>query len=302
MSNTKRGIDPTIIAAVIGVMGTLCVTLISIYASRLLPDIPPTPATQTLPPLPSEVQPSLEPTWTVSPTATITETPAPTDTVPAGDPTSTAEPATLTPAATFTLAPPALGSDWANGCISVQWQPYPNTIPTTQSNGCLLEPVHVFFAADGRLTFLVNGRFDETQVFGLFAPLPASGSASINTFLRNLQEGEIWMGVFAEPDIESQGTLIVIPPGNVRQRVLVQKSMPGQVEVQSTTAFAQDPPLYEVVFEFGNGAVSTRIQRDTVFNAVPVGSGQQWLFLGYQVKRGTNRIDAEFLNLVVQGQ
>ena len=299
MSNTKRGIDPTIIAAVIGVMGTLCITLITLFANRIVPSLP---GTATIPPLPSEVQSSPQPTWTVSPLPTNTETPAPTDTVPAGDPTSTAEPPTQTPEATFTTAPPALGSDWANGCISVQWQPYPDTIQTTQSNGCWLEPVNVFFAADGRLTFLADGRFDDTQVFGLFAPLPPSGSASINTFLRNLQDGEIWMGVFAEPDIESQGTIIVIPPGNVRQRVLVQKSMPGQVEVQQTTAFAQDPPLYEVVFEFGNGAVSTRIQRDTVFNAVPVGSGQQWLFVGYQVKRGNNYINAEFLNLVVQGQ
>jgi hypothetical protein len=275
--------------------------LITLFANRVIPTIPGTP-TVTVPPLPSEVQASPQPTWTVSPTSTVTETPAPTDTVPAGDPTSTPEPATPTPGATFTVAPPALGSDWANGCISVQWQPYPNTIPTTASNGCLLEPVNVFFAADGRLTFLVNGRFDETQVFGLFAPLPASGTVSINTFLRDLDEGEIWMGIFAEPDIESQGTIIVIPPGNIRERLLVQKSMPGQQEIQSTAQFAQNPPLYDVVFEFGNGAVSTRIMRDTVFNPVPVGTTQQWLFVGYQVKRGTNRIDAEFLNLVVQGQ
>src|SRR5574339_256876 len=278
MSTNKRGIDPTIIAAVIGVIGTLCVTLITLYANRMLP--------QTPPPLPSEIQPSPLPTWTLSPTATITNTPEPTDTVPAGNPTSTPEPPTQTPEATFTPAPPALGSDWANGCISVQWKPYPDTIQATENNGCLVEPVNVFFAADGRLTFLVNGRFDNTQVYGLFAPLPANGTASVNTFLRTLQEGEIWMGVFAEPNIESQGTVIVIPPGNIRQRVLVQKTMPGQAEVQQTAQFSQDPPLYNVVFEFGNGAVTTRIMRDTVFNAVPVGTGQQWLFLGYQVKKG----------------
>jgi hypothetical protein len=141
-----------------------------------------------------------------------------------------------------------------------------------------------------------------SQVRGLFAPLPAAGTASINVFLRSLQDGEIWMGVFAEPDLESQGMVIVIPAGNIRDRPLVQKTMPGQEEVQRTASFAKDPPLYDVVFEFGNGAVTTRILRDTVFNAVPVGTGQQWLFVGYQVKRGNNRIDAEFLNLFVQGQ
>src|SRR5690606_18507643 len=108
----KRSIDPTIIAAVIGVMGTLCVTLISLFANRLFPEPQPTPF----------------PTWTFTATATITETPVPTDTVPAGEPTSTPAPDTPTPEPTPTPIPPAIGSDWANGCISVLWRPYPGTI------------------------------------------------------------------------------------------------------------------------------------------------------------------------------
>jgi hypothetical protein len=78
--------------------------------------------------------------------------------------------------------------------------------------------------------------------------------------------------------------------------------MPGQAEVQTTASFAKDPPLYSVAFELNNGAVTTKIERDTVFNAIPVGTDQLWLFVGYQVKKGNNRIDAEFLNLAVQGQ
>jgi hypothetical protein len=219
-----------------------------------------------------------------------------------GEPTSTAAPDTPTPEPSFTPAPPAIGSDWSNGCISVLWKPYPDTIQTTANNGCLVEPVDLFFAADGRLTFLANGRYGDTEVHGLFAPLPASGTVNISAFLRSLQSGEIWMGVFAEPKIDSQGTIIVIPPGDVKKRMLVQKTMPGQIDVQQTAAFSQNPPIYDVEFDFGNGTVATKILRDTVFNAVPVGSGQQWLFVGYQVKKGNNRIDAEFLNLLLQGQ
>lgn len=298
MSNqNRRLIDPTIVAALIGVMGTICVTVITLYGSRLLP--------QTQTPAAPPTQETVLPTWTVPPPATITDTPVPTDTVPAGDPTSTPEPDTPTPEATFTPAPPEIGSDWRNGCISVLWKPYPADIPVTENDGCLVEPVNLFFAADGRLTFLVSRRFEDTQVFGMFAPLPANGSVSISTFLRSLQDGEIWMGIFSEPDVESQGMIIVIPPGNVRQRVLVQKTMPGQAEVQTTASFSKDPPVYDVVFEFNNGAVTTRILSDTVFNAVPVpagSTGQQWFFVGYQVKRGNNRIDAEFLNLFMQPQ
>ncbi|HXQ39299.1 MAG TPA: hypothetical protein VN843_35190, partial [Anaerolineales bacterium] len=229
-----------------------------------------------------------------------THTPIPTDTVPAGDPTSTPAPDTQTPEPTFTPAPPAIGADWVNGCISNLWKPWPTTIQTTDNNGCLSEPVNLFFAADGRLTFLANGRFDNTEVYGMFAPLPANGTVSIKTFLRNLQDGEIWIGVFAEPNIDSQGMVIVIPPGDVKKRLLVQKTMPGQTELQRTKQFDQNPPLYDVVFDISNGAVSAVILRDTVFNALPVTSAQPWLFVGYQVKKGSNRIDAEFLELVVQ--
>ena len=287
MSNNKRSIDPSIIAALIGVLGTVCVTAVTLYVNYFAPQRQPQPT-------------NVLPTWTTPPTATIANTPVPTDTVAVGEPTSTPAPDTPTPEPTFTPAPPAIGSDWANGCISVLWKPYPETIQTTENNGCLVEPVDLFFAADGRLTFLANGRYGDTEVHGMFAPLPANGTVNLSAFLRSLQAGEVWMGVFAEPNIESQGTVIVIPPGDVKKRMLVQKTMPGQIEVQQTAAFSQNPPVYDVQFEFGNGTVTTRILRDTVFNAVPVGSGQQWLFVGYQVKKGNNRIDAEFLNLLVQ--
>ena len=89
-------------------------TIITLYANRIAPSLQPTPS-----PLP---------TWTIPATATITHTPVPTDTVPVGEPSSTPEPDTPTPVPTFTPAPPAIGSDWANGCISVLWKPYPSTI------------------------------------------------------------------------------------------------------------------------------------------------------------------------------
>ena len=110
------------------------------------------------------------------------------------------------------------------------------------------------------------------------------------------------MGVFAEPNLESQGMIIVIPPGDVNRRPLIQKTMPGQVEVHQTEAFAQNPPFYDVFFEFGNNAVRTIVMQNTNFDPLPVTSAQPWLFVGYQVQNGNNRIDAEFLNLVVQAQ
>jgi len=299
MSTNKRSIDPTIIAALIGVLGTLCVTVVTLFANRLLPDTQP--------------DPTLFPTWTLTATSTITETPVPTDTVPAGEPTSTPVPDTPTPEPTLTSAPPAIGSDWANGCISVLWRPYPDTVPTTANNGCLASPlyfpeqVNLFFIENGSLKFSVNRTYESPQVFGLFAPIPANGVVSIDTLLRRAQEGEIWMGVFAEPNIASQGLVAVLPAdNNPRDRDLIQRQMPDQTEIHHTEDFSddptQDPPRYTIVFELGNGAVRLQTLGETEFTPVPVGSDQPWLFIGYQVESGNNRIDAEFLNLLVQGQ
>lgn len=297
--STNRRIDPTIIAAVIGVMGTLCVTLITLFANRLVPDpVSPTPVV---------------PTWTIEATSTITNTPVPTDTVPVGDPTSTPAPDTPTPEPTFTPVPPAIGSDWANGCISILWRPYPDVIQTTSSNGCFAQPlyfpeqVNLFFTENGSLKFSVNRSFETPQVYGLFAPIPANGVVRIDTLLRRQQEGEIWMGVFAEPNITSQGLVAVLPAGeNPRRRELVQRKMPELTEIHRLESLSddstQDPPRYSIVFELNNGEVRIQRLNETDFSAVPLGSAQPWLFVGYQVAAGNNRIDAEFLNLLVQGQ
>jgi len=93
MSTNKRSIDPSIIAALIGVLGTVCVTAVTLYFSYFAPH---------------QQQPTaiVQPTWTIAPTATIANTPVPTDTVPVGEPTSTAAPDTPTPEPV--LRPPRL--------------------------------------------------------------------------------------------------------------------------------------------------------------------------------------------------
>ena len=286
----KSRIDPSIIAAVIGVCGTVMVTLITLVLPRLTAAPTPTASTQL------DV-----PTWTAIPTLTNSPEPIPTDTVPAGDATSTSAPDTPTPEPTFTPAPPKIGEDWANDCISVSWIPFPSIDPT-ETNGCRSQPIHSLFAANGRLEFVIQSRFENTEQYGMFAKLPAKGTANINVFLTALQDGEIWMGVFAEPNIDSQGIIVVIPPGNVKNRPLVQKTMPGQVQYFETQSFAQGSAIYNVEFQFGSGSVGTVIMRDTPIDPLPVGSTEQWLFVGYQVKKGNNRMQAAFLNLVVQEQ
>jgi len=295
MSKEKKSADSTIVTAIITGIVTIAVTAITVLGSQLLNKSDPTAT-----PDPTA---SPFPTWTNVPAATMADTPEPTDAVAFGEASSTPAPATPTTEPTFTPLPRDIGEDWVNNCISVRWIPYPNVDPTGK-DGCFSQPVsNFFFAENGRLTFLVDGRFDNT-VYGIFAPLPTTGSADIKVYLKDLKNGEIWMGIFAEPTIDnSKGMIMVIPPGDVTNRLLKQKSMPGQVEAQSTAFFSHNPPIYHLRFDFTSGTVKATVEPNAfVTNPISFPSAQKYLFIGYQLKNGNNRIDAEFLDLVIQSK
>lgn len=285
---SKSRIDPAIIAALIGVCGTLTVALLSLLAPRLA--LLPTP----LPTL----------TAVVVSTSTDVATPMPTDTVPVGDPTSTPAPDTPTPEPTFTpVPPPPIGTDWAAGCISTLWVPYPPSILTEQRDGCLSQPLHKFVANNGRLAFLYDGRVNTAEYYGLFALLPADGTASVKVELNDLERGEIWMGIFSAPDINSAGMILAIPPGNINRRPIVQRSMPTQETLLESINFQQNPPVYDVFFSFSTSSVEANIMNNSLpMNPFALTSTQKYLFIGYQVKNGANRVSAEFYDLVIQAR
>ena len=287
----RARIDPTIIAALIGVCGTVTVALISIVAPRLVPQ---------------PTGPTALPTWTsvVIFTPTITNTPLPTDTVPPGDPTSTPAPVTPTLEPTFTpIPPPLVGMDWGIGCISALWSPYPPSILTEQRDGCLSQPLHKFVANNGRLAFLYDSRVNTAEYYGLFALLPADGTASVKVQLTDLEKGEIWMGIFSAPDISSAGMILAIPPGNINRRPIVQRSMPTQETILESINFQQDPPVYDVFFNFNTNSVEANVMNNSLpMNPFALTSAQKYLFIGYQVRNGGNRIGAEFYELVIQAR
>lgn len=235
--------------------------------------------------------------------ATATEAPAtpmppPTDTVPPGAPTSTPAPTDMPVPPTATSI--AIGSDWAQDCISALWVPYPLSAQTPIRDGCYSQPLDVFFADNGRLSFLYDGRLSSAEVHGLFAPLPASRTVELQVYLRDLKNGNLWMGVFAEPSLSAKGLLMSIPSGDVTRRPFVQWNMPGPVKIQDTVTFQQNPPIYSIRFEFNNLSVRAVVMKNAfVTNNVSVQSSQKWLFLGFQGVNGSNRVEAEFFNLTI---
>jgi hypothetical protein len=221
--------------------------------------------------------------------------------VAAGEPTSTPAPDTPTPEPTFTPQPPALGADWVNDCISALWQAVPASDQVQQVNGCLQQPVGDFSTSNGQLKFLVSRRFNGVEIHGLFAPLPSrEGEVSLKTDLNVVDKGEIWMGVFAEPSIDSAGVVMYIPPGDIQKRLLVMLTLPGKTKNDTPQYNAVDA-VYDVQFKYDASSVTVSVMNgQTELNPVGVASGQKWLFIGYRTGNGVNNIGAVFFRPGIQ--
>ena len=282
-----RSLDSTIVAALIGGFVTIVVALITVFGNRLLSN------------------PSSQPTATSpAPVAnTATWTAVPTDTVPPGRPTSTPAPATETPTATITsIAPVPVGQDWMAGCISTFWKLYPADLKASpRDDGCWQEPLYVFSAENGDLDFLAQDA-DGSTIFGLFAPLPSeNGTVSFKVRLRDLNNVDLLMGVYAEPDVVSQGLLMTIPQGNVKKRVIVQKDNINSYTTLQSTGNLDQGDGYWFTFSYSLNSVRSTLNPNVfVTNPVSVPSAQKWLFLGYKVLNRSYRIDGTFFSLEVK--
>jgi len=283
----KKSLDPAVLAAIITVAGGIIITVITTYK----PSLPQPTATPF-------------PTWTNVPTATITDTPKPTDTVPAGDATSTPAPATATMEPSFTPPPPVIGADWANNCISALWKPFPD-IQVQQKDGCLVQLVDKFYTSGGHLAFTFNDHVSAAQISGLFAQLPSDGTASLKFHLTNITKGEVLIGIFSTPDVNSNGFFLVMPSGKSlnEQRMLI-RTMPNKnTFAQSSGPVKSSSATYDVSFDFNSGNVKVKVQNNQInLGTVPLVSGEKWLFIGYQAVTGTNNLQADFFDLARQNR
>jgi hypothetical protein len=237
-------------------------------------------------------------TFTAIPTSTETFTPTPSNTP---EPTFTFTPVpptdTITP--TLTVVPPvALGQDWIAGCISTLWIPYPSSvIPSERGDGCWKEPLHVFTAENGDLDFLAQRRNGPVEISGLFAPLPERGTVTVHIRLRELNNVDLWVGIFAEADINSDGLLMIVPAGDLKQRPFVQKNPRDYETITSTRVLDLRNPGYSISFRFTENSARSAVNPG-VFGTTPasIASARKWLFLGYRGARGPYRVDATFLS------
>jgi len=291
---TKREPDPIRIQLTLGILGFLGV-LLTVLATIFGPIIQENLRQRNLP--------------TQTPIVII-ESPTqaaviPTDTVPAGDPTSTPAPATDTPVPTFTTVPPvAIGQDWAAGCISSLWKPYPADITTVdKGNGCWQEPIYKFSADAGSL-YMVSQRDERgpLEVYGLFAPLPESGEVTFTVRLKKLDDVDFVMGIFTQPDVSQDGLLLSIPYGNNMKRLnILQKDNITAYNTQQSTATLDQGNGFSITFAFSEATVTGTVNPFVfVTNPFPLPSAQKWLFLGYRTREGAYGVDVEILGLKLE--
>ena len=270
-----KKLDTTLIAALIGAVVTIVAALIPLFANQL--SILPTPT----------------PTATVMLTSTATGTPTPTATN-----TATSTPTTTTtPTPTFTgVTPFPLSEDWLAGCVSTLWKPYPTDIPVTErGDGCWNEPVYVFEAENGDLDFLAQGRNEESKIYGLFARIPERGTVTVKVRFSELTNVDIWLGVFAEQDVTSQGLLMTIPHGSAKKRVIVQKD-PLTGETITGTRLLEQGNGFSISFTFTANSAKSTVNPSVFFtDSVSIPSSQKWLFLGYKSLVGYYRAEGRFL-------
>jgi len=228
-----------------------------------------------------------------------THTPSP---IPKDTSVQTPVPVTDTPISTNTSIPPVpIGEDWIQGCISTLWRAYPSSLlPKEKGNGCWNEPLHAFSAENGDLDFLFEREKGTPEIYGLFAPLPESGTVTFTIRLSELSNADLWMGIFNEPNLESQGLLMTILNGDVNKRAFVQKDSTNYVTLQGSQAINQGNG-YSISFKFDNLSARS-IVNPAVFvtNSVSIPSTQKWLFLGYKGLNGYYRINGTFLNFKLE--
>ena len=283
----KKSLDGTIVAAIITGIVTIAVTAITVFGGRQ-----------------SEAKPEL----TMLPivievTATTQPTAVPTDTVPAGDPSWNPTPTDM-PAPTPTDVPVlSAGADWLQGCISAVWTLYPDSAVVPDAGGCYSEPLgDAFSAREQQLVISVDKNVSEvvTEVVGIFTEIPNDSLVDLFIRLNTIDTGQLWIGVFAEKNVQSKGFLVVVPDGNKKKANYELYEMPNSNRRFISDEFTNNTGEYQLTFNVTPSDVSGKLERYVSLPSVNVSSDKKYLFIGYQTITGkTNRVVADLFSLLI---
>ena len=287
---TNKEHDPVriqLLLGILGFVGVLITAAVAIYAPIIQENIR------------QKNLPTQTPIIIIA-TATVAS-PVPTDTVPPNEPTSTPAPTdTPTPEPTFTPVPLEAGQDWLANCISTVWKVFPESTGFTTKDGCYTRPLaNVFSARSERLEVFFDGRVGSDEVVGIFVEIPSDSLVSFTTHLNNIENGELWMGIFADKNLDAKGLVLAAPEGNMKNSAFAVRTLPGN-DKYLTGKFKKDSGDYLVSFDVTPNSVNAILEIYNSVGTASVPSETKWLFLGYKASPGgSNVISGYFSNLVI---
>lgn len=278
----KKESDPIRIQLTLGILGFVGV-LLGVLATIFAPIIQDN--------LRERIKPTQTPVIVIA-TATQPDTPVPADTLPPNEPTFTPVPATPTLEPTLTPTPFDAGNDWLNECISVVWKLYPESTAATTDGNCYTEPVAgAFSVRNQKFEIFYSDKASTDQVVGVFVEIPSDSLVEFTMHLTNIEIGELWTGVFAEPKIDTSGVAIGAPAGKMDNSAFVVHKMPGDSRYTTgkTKKVSGDYPF---AFDVSPSSVVVLLDKYTTIDTVPVSStnNSKWLFIGYKVLAGQTNI------------
>jgi hypothetical protein len=276
MSKKSKSLDPSIVVAIIGVVGTIIAALITV--------------------LPNRNQVSV----TQPPAAVATEDSAPTSPASVGDTPENSAPVSTDVPISTSVPLLAVGEDWAQNCISAIWQAYPAASDANITDGCYVNLFNsVFSAQSGRLSVSVDKRVDSREISGIFAELPSNSIVNLNVHLDDLQTGEVWIGIFDQPDIESNGFAITIQ-GSAKESTFFALGMPTAENLYKSAKVLKDSGSYSISLDVTPNTVFGLIEQYLKTSTFSLPSEKKWLFLGYRaLTTGRNRVEGNFFDLTV---
>jgi hypothetical protein len=281
--------NPTVLAAIIGVIGTAIVALIT-ASPQIIAALNP-------------------PTETAIPTSTVsippTSTPIPTET----EALSTAASTEIPPTPTETTVPSPTPVDPGIACLD-RWEVIssdPDLASPDSRDGCATAGIpRLGISTSGSELIFGQNNFREQGTFGISTSLPPAATIRMKVKRGVLTQGEFWVALSNEPSPESNMMIIAIQPefGEVRTYVDQTNSAVGRytwAQLVEDTNYGNGPTYtYDLILRTSGSIVDSRIN----FFELPsqIVNLPKYLFIGYQNKStlGSVSISITVSNLTIE--
>jgi hypothetical protein len=150
------------------------------------------------------------------------------------------------------------------------------------------------------LQFLDDGNYSTPSAYGLFAPLPGSkGTITVTVRLTDLNKADLLIGVYKDASLKSDGYLMSIPAGDVKQRKIIRMLGYDNYKTERGTQPVDQRNGYTITFEYSPGSVSASVPGVFSFPVATIQGSPKYIFLGYRTFNPGYSVNGAFTTLNV---